>query len=321
MTPGVSQGLPHGNQMPGGQRGAGAGHKGKGPGRKTGGSQLKPPKEVLQLPRANARPDAPPGPRRQPLTPITTAPMPLINIDKNLAVLWSPKSACTTVYVWFSHVSGFSEDVKDYSSWPHRHRQEQYMKSDLYNDSASNGMGEAKLLRVIRDPYGRAVSIYRHALQTRFADQNMDIYSDGTISAEQGYSFQTFLDMVATLDMRHVDIHFRPQFHFYETQRKPDRVINISKQDLFTELNAFEAETGIPKTNFSDLDWLHDLESKRKAKQEPMEGDTLDTQAFSRLQVGKLGLFPNYGQLLTPQARQKIEAIYKSDFDAYRDFL
>ena len=305
-----------------GPHGAGGGRKGKGQGRKGGAGQLKPPKEVLQLPRANARPDAPEiSPRRQSLVPITSAPMPLINIDKNLAVLWSPKSACTTVYVWFSHVSGFAEDVRDYSTWPHRHRQEQYRKSDLYNDSAADGMDGAKLLRVIRDPYSRAVSIYRHALHTLFADKNMEQYSDGTITAVEGYSFQTFLDMVATLDMRRADIHFRPQFHLYENQRQPDRVINISKQDLFTELNAFESEAGIPKTDFTELNWLHELESKRKAKQEPMEGDTLDTLAFSRNQVAKLGVFPNYGQLLTPEAKQKIEAIYKSDFDAYRDFL
>lgn len=320
---GMGRGLRQG-QVPGlgtGPHGPGAGRKGKGAGKKGGGAQLKPPKEVLQMPRANAKPDAPEGPRRQALTPITSPPIPLINVDKNLVVLWSPKSACTTVYVWFSYISGFAEDVRDYSTWPHRHRIEQYRRSDLYNESAVNGMGTAKFLRIIRDPYGRAVSIYRHALQTLFADKDMERYSNGKISAEEGYSFQSFLDMAATLDMPHVDIHFRPQVHVYESQRKADRVINISKQDLFTELNAFEADVGIPKTNFEDLDWLHELEGKRKAKQEPMKGEALDHFAFTRQQVKKLHEFPSYGQLLTPEAKQKIEAIYKADFDAYRDFL
>ena len=279
------------------------------------------PNAVLQLPRANARPDAAGTRMRLAATPVTTAPKPLINADKNLVVLWSPKSACTTVYVWFSHISGFAGDVKDYASWPHRHRLEQYLKSDLYFESAANGMENARLLRIIRDPYGRAVSIYRHALLTMFADKAMAEYSNGTITAVEGYSFQTFLDMAVTLNMRTADIHFRPQVHLYESRRKADRVINISKQDLFTELNAFEAEIGIPKTNFDDLNWLHSLESKRKAKQEPMAGEALDTVAFSRHQVNKLGLFPSYSQLLTPAAREKVEAIYKSDFDAYRDFL
>ena len=324
---GMGQGRRQGQDMGAGQQAGGGAHQAGGPGRKgqgagrKGGAQLKPTKEVLQMPRANARPGAPERPRRQNLTPIATTPTPLLNIDKNLAVLWSPKSACTTVYVWFSHISGFSRDVKEYASWPHRHRMEQYSKSDIYAESAANGMAGATLLRIIRDPYSRAVSIYRHALNTLFADKEMELYSNGTISAVEGYSFQTFLDMAAALDMRRANVHFRPQIHLYESQRKPDRVINISKQDLFTELNAFEAEVGLPKTNFADLDWLHDLEKKRKAKQEPMEGEAIDTTAFSRRQVKELGQFPDYGQLLTPEARQKIEAIYKSDFDAYRDYL
>ena len=138
---------------------------------------------------------------------------------------------------------------------------------------------------------------------------------------DAGISFQTFLDMVATLDLKHSNAHFRHQNHPYEKVKAADRVINISKQDLFTELNAFEAEIGIAKTDFGDLDWLHSLESKRKAKQEPMEGEALDTVALTRHQVNKLGQFPSYSQLLTPAAREKVEAIYKSDFDAYRDFL
>ena len=138
---------------------------------------------------------------------------------------------------------------------------------------------------------------------------------------DAGISFQTFLDMVATLDLKRSNPHFRQQNHPFEKVRAVDRVINISKQDLFTELNAFEAEIGIPKTNFDDLNWLHSLESKRKAKQEPMAGEALDAVAFSRHQLNKLGQFPSYNQLLTPAAREKIEVIYKSDFDAYRDFL
>jgi hypothetical protein len=188
-------------------------------------------------------------------------------------------------------------------------------------NSALSGMPEARTLRIIRDPYGRAVSIYRHALQTHFADSEMEAFSKGRISAEKGYSFQTFLDLLEKIDMRRVDIHFRPQFHPFERERRPETVINITKTDLFTELNAFEERSGYKKTNFEDLNWLHNLESKRKAKQDPMEGDELDHEVFTRYQVAKLGQFPSYSQLLTPLAKQRIESIYKVDYDAYRDFL
>ncbi len=262
-------------------------------------------------------------PRRERLkpTPLTVSPTPLINKDKNLVVLWSPKSACTTAYVWFSHISGFAADVKNYANWPHKHRTEQFQRSQLYVDSAKSGMPGATVLKIIRDPYGRAVSIYRHALQTKFADVEVEAWSGGAIDANRGYSFQTFLDMIETFDMTKVDVHFRPQFHPFETKRGIDRVVNISKADMFEQLNAFEEEQGWPRTDFAELNWLHNLESRRKAKQEPMEGEALDEVPFSRHQVKTLGAFPSYAQLLTPRARQRIEAIYKADFDAYGKYL
>ncbi len=183
-------------------------------------------------------------------------PAPLINMHKNLLVLWSPKSACTTVYVWFAKVSGFADDVRAFAKWPHRHRIHQYLRSALYHDSALSGMINASPLKIIRCPYGRAVSIYRHALQTDFADIAMEAWSGGKISAGGGYSFQTFLDLLETLDMARADIHFRPQFHPLERERKPAHIVNISTSDLFADLNRFEESQGLPRTDFSTLTWL-----------------------------------------------------------------
>jgi hypothetical protein len=251
---------------------------------------------------------------------LMSSPFPLVSKDKNLIVLWSPKSACTTAYVWFSHISGFTQDVRDYAGWPHRHRVEHYQKSAMFADSMQSGMEGAKALRIIREPYSRAVSIYRHSIQTFFADDELARYANGKYSAAEGFSFETFLDMVSKLDMNSVDIHFRPQFHPYEAEHQVHKVINISKQNFFTELNAFEAEMGWPVTNFDELNWLHHLEGKRKASQKPLEGDSFYTQPFSR-QEAKSGYFPSYAQLLTPEAKAMIEEVYKRDFEAYASYL
>jgi hypothetical protein len=253
-------------------------------------------------------------------TPVTVSPRPMINPGKNLVVLWSPKSACTTAYVWFSYVSGFLPQVRKYANWPHKHRQEVYDRSEFYRSAVDGDLSASRIVRIIRDPYSRAASIYRHALQTRFADKALAFYQDADLSFDTGVSFQQFLDFVATLDMTEVDIHFRPQFHPFEKARKPDDVINISKQDLFGALNGFERSAGWMETDFSQFEWLHGLEGKRKAKQTPLQGSSLDCVAYTR-QDAKSGAFPSYDQLLTPEARAKIEEIYKVDFDAYREFL
>lgn len=93
------------------------------------------------------------------------------------------------------------------------------------------------------------------------------------------------------------------------------------KTSLFDRLNAFEEAHGLPCTSFEELSWLHQLEGRRKAKQVQLAGEALDMVPFSRRQARKHGEFPSYAQLLTPRARQRIEAIYRIDFDAFVRYL
>ncbi len=182
----------------------------------------------------NEKRNATPTPRlRWPETLITMGPRPLVNGEWKLIVLWSPKAACTAVYVWFSKISGFADDVRDTREFPHKHRMQWFYQSDIYNRGLESDLGSCHVLRVIRDPYSRAVSIYRHALQTNFADKAMKVFSKGKLNVDDGYSFQQFLDLAESLDMAHSDVHFRPQFHPYEAEHQPNTIINLSKSDLF----------------------------------------------------------------------------------------
>jgi len=253
--------------------------------------------------------------------PIGAQPRPLINCDRKIVVIWSPKSACTTAYVWFSQVSGFAEDVRKHHAWPHRHRTEVFNHSELYRRGLRSDLSDCRIVRIIRDPYSRAVSIYRHALRTKFAEEDMESFSGGRLDADKGYSFQQFLDLLEYLDMSSCDMHYRPQFHPFEKVRRPDKFINISTQDMFAELNAFEASAALPQTDFKSLDWLHQLEGRRKANAAEIEGDKLDEVSVSRRDVKVLNRFPSYDQLLTPEARARIEKIYRTDFEAYGEIL
>jgi hypothetical protein len=111
-----------------------------------------------------------------------------------------------------------------------------------------------RIVRIIRDPYSRAVSIFRHALTTGFAD---DALARVGVDFRQGVSFRQFLDFAAAQNMRSVNLHLRPQVHSYERSCKPDTVINISNTDLFEQLNALEQRMGWPATDFKSIEWLH----------------------------------------------------------------
>src|SRR5439155_20288125 len=88
-------------------------------------------------------------------------PRPLVDAEKRVIVLWSPKSACTTTYVWFSHLCGFVDEVEKHDAFPHRHRIDVYMGSERYWSAIENDTRDFHVVRVIRDPYARAVSIFR----------------------------------------------------------------------------------------------------------------------------------------------------------------
>jgi hypothetical protein len=174
------------------------------------------------------------------------------------------------------------------------------------------------VVRIIRDPYSRAVSIFRHALSTGFADEPA---ARAGLDFNRGVSFRQFLAFAATQNMRKSDSHLRPQVHRFEDHHKPNTVINISKVDMFEQLNALEQRMGWPVTDFKALAWLHQLESSRRPDCEPFEGEHVDEIPIVRGRPPRNTRFPAYGQLLTPAARSLIEQVYRVDFAAYRDFL
>ncbi len=245
----------------------------------------------------------------------------LINCDKRLMVIWSAKSACTTVYAWFAQVSGFADELPAIHASPQKHRTTIYYFSELYRRSLAAPLGEYRTLRVIRDPYARTVSLYRYALLHAYADPYLAEFSAGKLSRTTGFSFQQFLDLLSSIDLSAANVHFRPQFNPIERIHKPDVTINVSKSDLLQQLNAVAHEWSLPDTDFDSLDWLVKFEHSRRAKEMPIEGSSLDHKVFNRDAArGKLP-FPGYDQLLTPNARARIESLYGVDFQAYRSNL
>ena len=255
-------------------------------------------------------------PRNRP--PLRLAPVPLVDRDRQVIVIWSPKSACTTTYVWFSHLCGFGHELDDYRGRVHAHHLHVYRKSSRYSASVAADTGGYHVVRIIRDPYIRAVSIFRYALITHYADSSL---AEAGLDFEKGISFRTFLEFLARIDMRRANIHYRPQLHPLERERKPDTVINITKSDMFAALNALEARMNWPHTDFPGMAWLHEYEGGRKARSDPFDGADLDLLPLVRSRRIRHSPFPTYDQLLTPAARRDIEAIYAADFEAYRDYL
>ena len=145
--------------------------------------------------------------------------------------------------------------------------------------------------------------------------------SPAALDPKAGFSFLQFLDYLASLDLDTANPHLQAQRHVVETLRRPDFVINISKQDLFEELNRVEDAFGLHRTDFHDLRWLHEREAGRKAQPGAFAREAADEFPFDKNAAFGLKPWPDYEQLLTPRARARIEALYARDFEAYAPYL
>jgi hypothetical protein len=245
-------------------------------------------------------------------------PRPLIDKDRQFVLGWSAKSACTTAYVWFASVGGFLDEVLAHHWFPHKHRHEVLLKSGRYREALCAYTPDFIFIKIIRDPYMRAVSIFRHAIARCFADADLHARFGPGVDSQCGVSFQQFLDLLANLDMTKAELHYRPQLHPFEQHRPADKTINISRSNLLAELAALEKTYGWPSTDFANSEWFRKIENTR-SEALGSEGEPLDRAMLSHASHRRA--FPSYAQLLTPEARHKIEHIYARDFEAYAPHL
>jgi len=247
-------------------------------------------------------------------------PKPLIDPKGRFVVYWSPKSACTTTLIWFLHVSGFGEEARAHSSWPHRYRLEVYNRTEAFHRALAAGFTGMRRIRVIRDPYDRAVSSFRHAVGTGYDDGGIAAFLQRDLAPEAKFSFREFLDYLESENIASTNTHHRQQMQPIERRYPATDVINITRQDLFTELNRLEREMGMTPTDFSTLDWLHRTEAPRKpmvaASNEPAYEQKMSVDAAR----GR-AFWPSTAALLTEEARARLSKIYRVDLKAYRDYI
>jgi hypothetical protein len=133
---------------------------------------------------------------------IRTAPRPLIHSEARMIVVFSPKSACSNVVIWFLHQLGLAEEARAYHDWPHRYRINVYYQSDLYRQALSLDLKNFRVVRVLRDPIDRAVSTFREVQRSALADELSASILGRTDAAEAGVSFSEFLDLLEKIDLR-----------------------------------------------------------------------------------------------------------------------
>jgi hypothetical protein len=247
-------------------------------------------------------------------------PRPLILSHQGIVVSWAPKSACSHVVLWFFLKEGLLPAARHYHPWPHKYRAEVYYRSQTHKRLAAGiraGKGRGHtLLKVVRDPHKRLVSVFRHVCR----HQNLRGAVDRKLGIDTERDGLSLREFDAFLSNEKLVVPSRMNMHVC-AQHQPvwtlpfDRVvtINVDETDLNGALNAFEASVGLEQTDFSNIPALATLE-KRHARESPYAG--AEAIEDHRFRAADIVHFPKREFEETPLVRAMAARHYAADFGA-----
>jgi hypothetical protein len=252
--------------------------------------------------------------------PFVFEPRILINRDKKLAMLWSPKSACSFSIKWFLYQMNQLDAALYYNRWIHNYRIEVYYESQRYKEDIIHfreNIEEYLVLKVVRNPVDRAVSSFfgipkRYCFNDFFPLEHKLIEKSirRKLRSPNGetLSFREFVDYLATRDLSKVDMHWGEQMHPLEKSGAVvPRIIKL--ENVVNNLKEIEKEYKLDRTDFDKI-----RGSKHHAKKD------INIEEFwgdSRIKYDHNKKYPGYKNFYDESIRDKIYKIYKSDFDAY----
>lgn len=209
---------------------------------------------------------------------LTREPLPLYSDGLDIALLWNAKAACTFAIKWFFFQDGVLDEAEVYAPWPHQYRQQVYCARPGYRDALARipELGP-RALKVVRDPFERAVSSYlsyctqadrpmatagRPAGAARRLRENLPIGSGASsqhvpmlkavgrhlgraVGDGELFTFREWVGFLATLDLEGADIHVRRQVHPCERDGSLPELTVIRAEDAEVELPRLEEALGL----------------------------------------------------------------------------
>ena len=238
---------------------------------------------------------------------------PLIYPPGEIGLIWSAKSACTTSLLWYLAIAGLLEEAIKFNPWPHRFREDVLSKHPVYKGWIDECDPHAlRWIRVIRDPYNRAVSSYRQALRSNSGNAKMENFLGHKLQ-RLGFSFVEVLEYLSSIDIGKCDGHHREQWSPLERLVTPSRIVNADREPLLDTLLAIAAPS--KKAIRSRLsEEVERIASGHHARRSNEYGDSASV-VFHKSATE--GLWPDYDAFVDAKTRPMIRQIYTKDCEAY----
>ena len=238
-------------------------------------------------------------------------PPPLFSKQYELAVLFSAKAGCTFIVKWFFYQTNMLHTALSYSPWIHNFRGDVFYNSYEYRkDILGLLSSRVRIIKLVRNPYERAVSSYIHAARHGYENEKISAFLDRPIDQENSFSFREFVMYLRTIDLRFCNIHHRLQRHASERRMllKPRYVVKL--ENSLEELKQIEQELGLRQSSIGELSKSphHTYRSRRTE----FCGDAKD------LVIGKKNNpIPPAISFYDDDIMKEVAALYREDFDAY----
>lgn len=232
---------------------------------------------------------------------------PLISPELRLALFWSPKAGCTTAVKWFFSQAGLLDEALRYSPWIHLYRQNVFQKSAVFQDALQRiDKLDLRFVKVVRNPYARAVSSFIHANLHGIDQQDISRHLGRALDPEHGYSFIEFITYLSKVDIQACDPHFMAQTHALEL-KFPRIIPEIIKLEQAT-VDFRRVETLYSLKSVA----LDDISKSGHHTRRVRTGEFCGDRAFARQTEYK-----DYRDYYNPEIEQLVYDIYKEDFVRY----
>ncbi|MGH8501279.1 MAG: sulfotransferase family 2 domain-containing protein [Gammaproteobacteria bacterium] len=253
--------------------------------------------------------------RQRLLELLSTSPQPIVDSQHKLVLLWSAKSGCTFAIKWMFDHMGLLQEALAHHSWIHYFRTDKLYKSDAHQASMQDFVDtpEAyRVVKIVRNPFKRALSSYIHASQCGYEDAHMAVFLSRPVDMNNRYSFREFVAYLETIDLNACNEHHRLQAHRLERAFVPGTRYVIDLDHSMTLLPRLEDALGLPRSKLSRYRKSHHHTRTSSSVATGFSGDAL--LSVTRESKDKL---PAYRRFYDADLERRVYNLYAEDFLLY----
>lgn len=247
---------------------------------------------------------------------IKAPPRILINPERKMVLFWSAKAGSVFIIKWFLYQMNVLAKAKKHSDWIHDYREKMY-ETPTYKQAMkdfADKPDEYHIIKLVRNPYTRAVSSYVECLYMLEKDNpaaKQFMTKEGKIPLRAQYSFVEFLDTLMSIDIVNVNIHWRCQRHPAEIENVITVNALVKLETPTDTLNHLEKQLNLKPTEPFKFSASPHHNKKTTSEEQSFLGYTpLDAAVRQNI--------PPYDCFYNVELEQKVAEIYKEDFERYQ---